>query len=71
VQAVQRLSRGETGQLNLGYLSKFNFDLLPGPLVEFGCTRPEIAVNLLSFVADDLGVALARAGSATACLCLA
>jgi len=46
VQAVQRLSRGETGQLNLGYLSKFNFDLLPGTLVEFSRTRPEIAVNL-------------------------
>lgn len=46
MQAVQRLSRGETGQLNLGYLSKFNFDLLPGTLVEFSRTRPEIAVNL-------------------------
>ena len=46
VQAVQRLSRGETGQLNLGYLSKFNFDLLPGTLVEFSRTCPEIAVNL-------------------------
>jgi DNA-binding transcriptional LysR family regulator len=46
IQAVQRLSRGETGQLNLGYLSKFNFDLLPGTLVEFSRTRPEIAVNL-------------------------
>jgi DNA-binding transcriptional LysR family regulator len=46
VQAVRRLSRGETGQLNLGYLSKFNFDLLPGTLVEFSRTRPEIAVNL-------------------------
>ena len=46
VQAVQRLSRGETGQLNLGYLSKFNFDLLPGTLAEFSRARPEIAVNL-------------------------
>ena len=46
VRAVQRLSRGETGQLNLGYLSKFNFDLLPGTLEEFSRTRPEIAVNL-------------------------
>jgi DNA-binding transcriptional LysR family regulator len=46
VRAVQRLSRGETGQLNLGYLSKFNFDLLPGTLAEFSRTRPEIAVNL-------------------------
>jgi DNA-binding transcriptional LysR family regulator len=46
MQAVRRLSRGETGQLNLGYLSKFNFDLLPGTLTEFSRTRPEIAVNL-------------------------
>jgi DNA-binding transcriptional LysR family regulator len=46
VQAVQRLSRGETGQLNLGYLSKSNFDLLPDTLAEFSRMRPEIAVNL-------------------------
>ena len=46
MQAVLRLSRGEIGQLNLGYLSKFNFDLLPGTLVEFGRAQPEIAVNL-------------------------
>ena len=46
VQAVQRLSRGETGQLNLGYLSKFNFDLLPRTLLEFSRACPEIAVNL-------------------------
>jgi DNA-binding transcriptional LysR family regulator len=46
MKAVQRLSRGETGQLNLGYLSKFNFDMLPGTLMEFGRTCPEIAVNL-------------------------
>src|SRR5712692_11760701 len=46
VQAVRRLSRGETGQLNLGYLSKFNFDVLPRTLVEFSRTCPEIAVNL-------------------------
>ena len=46
VQAVQRLSRGETGQLNLGYLSKFNFDLLPKTLLEFSRACPDIAVNL-------------------------
>ena len=43
---MKRLSRGETGQLNLGYLSKFNFDVLPGTLQEFGRACPEIAVNL-------------------------
>lgn len=46
VQAVQRFSRGESGQLNLGYLFKFNFDLLPATLDTFYKTCPEIAVNL-------------------------
>jgi DNA-binding transcriptional LysR family regulator len=46
VQAVQRFSRGESGQLNLGYLFKFNFDLLPATLATFYLTCPEIAVNL-------------------------
>lgn len=46
VQAVQRFSRGESGQLNLGYLFKFNFDLLPATLTTFYQTCPEIAVNL-------------------------
>jgi DNA-binding transcriptional LysR family regulator len=46
VKAVQRLGRGESGQLNLGYLFKFNFDLLPGTLAKFYLMCPEIAVNL-------------------------
>src|SRR6185436_8086010 len=46
VKAVQRLSRGESGQLNLGYLFKFNFNLLPRTLLEFSRACPEIAVNL-------------------------
>jgi DNA-binding transcriptional LysR family regulator len=46
VKAVQRFSRGESGQLNLGYLFKFNFDLLPATLATFYGARPEIAVNL-------------------------
>jgi DNA-binding transcriptional LysR family regulator len=46
VKAVQRFSRGESGQLNLGYLFKFNFDLLPATLATFHQTCPEIAVNL-------------------------
>jgi DNA-binding transcriptional LysR family regulator len=46
VKAVQRLSRGESGQLSLGYLFKFNFDLLPGTLAKFYAACPEIAVNL-------------------------
>lgn len=46
VTAVQRFSRGESGQLNLGYLFKFNFDLLPATLTAFYRACPEIAVNL-------------------------
>jgi DNA-binding transcriptional LysR family regulator len=46
VKAVQRFSRGESGQLNIGYLFKFNFDLLPATLATFYQACPEIAVNL-------------------------
>ena len=46
VKAVQRFSRGESSQLNIGSLFKFNFDLLPATLATFYQTCPEIAVNL-------------------------
>jgi DNA-binding transcriptional LysR family regulator len=46
VKAVQRFSRGESVQLNLGYLFKFNFDLLPATLATFYQACPDVAVNL-------------------------
>src|SRR5213594_4185949 len=46
IQAVQRLSRGETGQLNIAYLSNFDFELLPETLGTFRQTFPHIALNL-------------------------
>jgi len=46
VKAVQKFSRGESVQLNIGYLFKFNFDLLPSTLATFYQTCPAIAVNL-------------------------
>src|SRR5439155_9436669 len=46
VQAVQRLSRGETGHLNIAYSSNFNFELLPDTLGAFRRTFPHIALNL-------------------------
>jgi DNA-binding transcriptional LysR family regulator len=46
VQAVQRLSRGETGQLNIAYSSNFNFELLPETLGAFRLAFPHIALNL-------------------------
>src|SRR5213078_3464648 len=46
VLAVQRLSRGETGQLNIAYLSNVNFGLLPETLGAFRQTFPHVALNL-------------------------
>jgi DNA-binding transcriptional LysR family regulator len=46
VLAVQRLSRGESGQLNIGYISSFNFDLLPRSLETFRENFPHVALNL-------------------------
>src|SRR2546427_3059008 len=46
VQAVQRLSRGETGQLNIAYLSNSDFELLPKTLAAFRQSFPHIALNL-------------------------
>src|SRR5512137_1103370 len=46
ILAVQRLSRGETGQLNIAYLSNFDFELLPETLAVFRRAFPHIALNL-------------------------
>jgi DNA-binding transcriptional LysR family regulator len=46
ILAVQRLSRGETGQLNIAYLSNFDFQLLPETLAAFRQTFPHVALNL-------------------------
>jgi DNA-binding transcriptional LysR family regulator len=46
VLSVQRLSRGETGHLNIGYLSTFDFEQLPETLVAFRRAFPHIALNL-------------------------
>ncbi len=46
VLSVQRLSRGETGQLNIAYSPTFNFDLLPKTLGNFRQAFPHISINL-------------------------
>jgi DNA-binding transcriptional LysR family regulator len=46
VLSVQRLSRGETGQLNIGYLATFKFDLLPRSLESFRENFPHVMLNL-------------------------
>ncbi len=66
VTAVQRFSRGETGQLNLGYLFKFNFDLLPATLATFYQACPEMAVNLFDMSPAEQLRALKRERSTSA-----
>jgi len=46
VQAVQRLSRGEAGQLNIGYVANIYNDLLPVTLGAFREAYPRTALNL-------------------------
>ena len=46
ILAVQRLGRGETGELNIAYLPNFDFELLPETLRAFRQAFPHIALNL-------------------------
>ena len=61
VLAVQRLSRGELGQLNISYLSNFDFELLPETLRAFRLSFPHIALNLFDMTpAEQLRALEAR-----------
>jgi DNA-binding transcriptional LysR family regulator len=46
VQAVQRLSRGQASQLNIGYVANVYHDLLPATLGAFRKACPRTALNL-------------------------
>ena len=74
VQAVQRLSRGESGQLNIGYVANIYHDLLPATLGAFRQAYPRTALNLFDMTPAeqyhalaeqqiDLGFVCFRAGS--------
>jgi hypothetical protein len=49
VQAVQRLSRGQAEQLNIGYVANVYHDLLPATLGAFRKACPRTALNLFDF----------------------
>ena len=74
VRAVQRMSRGESGQLNIGYIANIYHDLLPATLGAFRKTYPRTALNLFDMTPAeqyraieehqiDLGFVCFRAGS--------
>lgn len=46
ISAVQRMSRGESSRLNVGYVAHFHYDLLPATLGAFGKSSPHVALNL-------------------------
>jgi DNA-binding transcriptional LysR family regulator len=46
VRSIQELSQGDSGELNLAYLSNFNFEMLPQSLANFREACPQVAVNL-------------------------
>jgi DNA-binding transcriptional LysR family regulator len=46
ILAVQRLSRGEDGTLNIAYLPSFDFELLPETLQTFRRAFPHVGLNL-------------------------
>jgi DNA-binding transcriptional LysR family regulator len=58
VQAVQRLSRGEIGSLNIAYSSNFYFELLPETLGAFRQAFPHIALNLFDMTPAEQSRAL-------------
>lgn len=61
ILAVQRLSRGEVGQLNIAYLPNFDFELLPETLRAFRQSFPHIALNLFDMTpAEQLRALEAR-----------
>ncbi len=61
ILAVQRLNRGEVGQLNIAYLPNFDFELLPETLRAFRLTFPHIALNLFDMTpAEQLRALEAR-----------
>ncbi len=61
ILAVQRLSRGELGQLNIAYMSNSDFELLPETLGAFRQAFPHIALNLFDMApAEQLRALEAR-----------
>ncbi len=60
VQAVQRLSRRQSGQLNIGYVANIYHDLLPATLGAFRQAYPRTALNLFDMTPAEQYRALAE-----------
>jgi DNA-binding transcriptional LysR family regulator len=53
VAAVQRMNRGETADLNIGYVANIHYGLLPATLGAFRKLCPEVALNLFDMTRSE------------------
>ena len=53
VATVQRMQRGESSQLNIGYVSNIHYALLPATLGAFRKLCPQVALNLFDMRSDE------------------
>jgi DNA-binding transcriptional LysR family regulator len=53
VAAVQRMNRGESSQLNIGYVSNIHYGLLPATLGAFRKLCPQVALNLFDMTSAE------------------
>ena len=58
VAAVQRMNRGESSQLNIGYVANIHYGLLPATLGAFRKLCPRVALNLFDMRSAEQFVAL-------------
>lgn len=53
VEAVQRMHRGESSQLNIGYVANIHYGLLPATLGAFRKLCPRVALNLFDLTSAE------------------
>jgi DNA-binding transcriptional LysR family regulator len=53
VAAVQRMNRGESSQLNIGYIANIHYGLLPATLGAFRKLCPHVALNLFDMTSAE------------------
>jgi DNA-binding transcriptional LysR family regulator len=53
VAAVQRMNRGESSQLNIGYVANIHYGLLPATLGAFRKLCPRVALNLFDMTSAE------------------
>ncbi len=58
IAAVQRMNRGESSDLNIGYVANIHFGLLPATLGAFRKLQPDVALNLFDMTSGEQFLAL-------------